>query len=265
MALRQESVLNFLSIFYHQSYSAVTDFYFYRTIFEQPLRKTLVYFVCLSVHTAAILTLVLSWHYGTPLLDMFRWAQSNLPPFEVQDGRLVVATKQPLVKRYPGKEIVTFVFDTTGVYSDPSSLEEPAILFTEDKLYLRVAGETRTYLWEDFGTFQISSREFEVMISSLKWAYLPVGYLLALAYTLAAKALSVPLLALLALSSSLRYAIHLPLQQRLTIALYSLTPAIIIDLSVKLTGVHIPYFFFFYFSIASIYTYLATQKCVVKN
>ena len=254
----------FLSIFYSQSYSAVTDFYFYRTIFEQPIRKTLIYFLFLTVHTAALLTLILGWHYGPQLLNMFRWAQGNLPSFEVKHGRLSVAAEQPLVRKYRGKEIVTFVFDTTGTYSDPNELEEPVILFTEDKLHFRLAGETKTYSWEDFGDFQVGSREFETLIS-FKWVYLPIGYLLALAYTLVAKGLSASFLALLALSASLRYGIHLPFQQRLTIALYSLTPAVVIDLAVKLTGVEISYFFLFYFSIAAIYTYLATQKCVISE
>ena len=259
------SVLRSLPIFYRQSYSAVTDFHFYRTIFEQPLRKTLIYFLFLSVHTAALLTLILGWHYGPQLLDMFRWAQNNLPPFEVIDGRLSVATEQPLVKKYPGKETITFVFDTTGTYSDPSELEDPVILFTEDNLYFRLAGETKTYWWKDFGTFQVGSREFGTLISFFKWAYFPVGYCLALSYTLVAKGLSAIFLTLLALSTSLRHGIRLPFQQRLTIALYGLTPAVVIDLAVKVTGVQISYFFLLYFTIAAIYTYSATQKCVISE
>ena len=251
----------FLS-FYHQAYSAVTDFSFYRAVFEQSLHKTLIYLFYLATHVAAILTLTFALHYGPQFLSIADWAQQNFPPFEVEDGKLRVATDQPLVKKYPGKQLITFVFDTTGTYSDPQELEDPAFLFTEEKLYFRYLGQTQTYSWKDWGPFQVGPKEFEHFTTLVKWAYFPIAYSLILVYTVVVKGLLAALLTIVGLSASVRYDIRLPFQQHFTIALYSLTPAIVIDLAVTMTGLDISYFYLIYLVTAAIYTYMATQKCV---
>ena len=61
-------MLLFLLLFYRQTYSAVTDFSFYRTIFEQVLRQTLLYLLYLAAHVAAILTLILPGTMALPFL-----------------------------------------------------------------------------------------------------------------------------------------------------------------------------------------------------
>ena len=251
--------------FYRQGYSAITNFLFYRTIFDQPFSKTASYFLHLSIHTAGVITLIVAWHYGPQLLDLLEWVQGNIPQFEVVDGRLSVDARQPLVMRYPGEKIITFVFDTTSKNVDPMQLKEPAILFTEKFLYLRTAGETRGYAWKDFGDIRMDIEDFETLSQLFKWFYFPIGGFCILVYTIIAKSLSAIALALFALSASLRYGIHLPFQQRFTIALYSLTPAIVIDLAILVTGVVIPYLFILYSGTAIIYTYLATQKCVTSE
>ena len=254
-----------LTKFYHQSYSAVTDFLFYRAIFTQPLRKTLLYLVLLSAHIAAALTLIFAWQNGSQFLDLCRWAQQNFPTLEVREDRLWVYSEQPLIKRYRGEQLITFVFDTTGTYSDPREIPEPAILFTQEKLYLRMLGQTQTHYWKDTGSFQISPEAFSETINLVKWIYFPTFYPLLLGYTLLAKALLAVVLSVIALSASARHDVRLPFQQYFTIALYSLTPAVVIDLAVTMTGIEISYFDFFYVATAVIYTYLATQKCVVMD
>jgi hypothetical protein len=59
------------------------------------------------------------------------------------------------------------------------------------------------------------------------------------------------------------YGVRLSLQSAFTIAVYSLVPAIAIDLAVRVTGLNISYFDLIYIVAAGIYTYFATQKCVV--
>ena len=109
-------------VFYQQAYSAVTDFSFYQTVLEQPLRRTALYLVVLTAHVAVLFTLIAAWHYGPTFLDIMRWAQQNFPPLEIQEGRLFVGDEQPLTRTYPGDPPITFVFDTTGSYTDPSQL-----------------------------------------------------------------------------------------------------------------------------------------------
>ncbi len=251
-------MLLFLLLFYRQTYSAVTDFSFYRNIFEQVLRQTLLYLLYLAAHVAAILTLIFAWHYGPAFFEITNWAEENFPPLQVQDGQLLVEAEQPLVKKYPGEQLITFVFDTTGTYEDPQQLEEPSILFTREKLYFRYLGQTQTYLWRDW-PFQ----EVKDFTRFVKWAYFPTAYSLIFVYTILAKGLWALILTSIGLLATSRAAIRLPFQQYFTIALYSLTPAVVIDLAVRMTGLEVPLFPFLYLVTAALYTYMATYKCVI--
>ena len=244
--------------FYRQVHSAVTDFSFYRIIFEQPLRHTFLYLLYLVTHFAAVLTLIYAWHYGPEFLEVSLWAQENFPPLEVIDGQLRVDSEQPLVKKYPGKQLITFVFDTTGTYQDPQQLEEPVFLFTQEKLSFRYQGQTQTHLWKDW-PFQ----RVEDFTAVVKWAYFPTAFSLILLYNILVKTLWALILSSIGWMVTARSGIRLPFQQYFTIALYSLTPAIVIDLAVSMTGLEVSAFPFLYLITAALYTYMATQQCVV--
>lgn len=250
-----------LLTFYHQAYSAVTDFSFYCTIFEQPLRRTLLYLIGLTAHVAALFTLIVAWHYGPQFLEISSWAQQNFPPLEIEQGKLRVGSEQPLVKKYPGRQFITFVFDTTGVYTDPQQLEEPSFLFTQEKLYFRYLGQTQTYLWKNL-PFR---GRLEEVTQVIKWAYFPFAYSSIFVYALCAKALLALLLISIGLVASAPYGIRLGLPQYFTITLYSLTPAVTIGLAVTMTGLGMGYFTFFCVATAGIYSYLATQNCVAMD
>ena len=248
--------MHFLLLFYRQAYSAVTDFSFYRTIFEQPLRRTLLYLLYLAVHVAAVLTLSLAWH-GPELFEISNWAEENFPPLQIRDGQLFVESEQPLVKKYPGKQLITFVFDTTGTYEDPQQLEEPSMLFTREKLYLSIPGQTLTFLWSEW-----PFPEVEDVTRFVKWAYFPSAYSLIFFSTLLVGGPWALILTSIGFLATARSDIRLPFQQYFTIALYSLTPAIVIDVAVRITGLEVPLFPFLLIT-AAIYTYLATYQCVV--
>ncbi|MEE8402682.1 MAG: DUF1189 family protein [Candidatus Hydrothermarchaeaceae archaeon] len=248
--------MHFLLLFYRQAYSAVTDFSFYRTIFEQPLRRTLLYLLYLAVHVAAVLTLSLAWH-GPELFEISNWAEENFPPLQIRDGQLFVESEQPLVKKYPGKQLITFVFDTTGTYEDPQQLEEPSMLFTREKLYLSIPGQTLTFLWSEW-----PFPEVEDVTRFVKRAYFPSAYSLIFFSTLLVGGPWALILTSIGFLATARSDIRLPFQQYFTIALYSLTPAIVIDVAVRITGLEVPLFPFLLIT-AAIYTYLATYQCVV--
>ena len=258
-------MLDHLKRFHYQAYSSITDFNFYKNIFAQPISKTLLYLALLSLHVAVVLTLIFAWQTGYQFLEVCNWAQQNFPVLTVQDGKLSINSKQPLIKRYYGEQSISFIFDNTGKYEDPREIQEPAFIFTEEKLYLHVSGQTRTYYWKDLGNFQIYPETFQEVRSVLKWVYIPIFYPLLLGYTVLAKTLLAIVLSVIALSASTRYNTRLPFRQYFTISLYSLTPAVVIDLTVAVTGVQILYFDFFYVATAALYTYLATQKCVMEE
>ena len=254
------SVLTGVLAFYQQAYSAVTDFSFYRTVLKQPIRRTALYLVVLTAHVAVLFTLIAAWHYGPMFLDITRWAHQNFPPLEVREGKLRVGDEQPLTKRYPGEQTITFVFDTTGTYTDPNQLEEPSVLLTEEKVYFRYLGQTQTYLWRN-----LPFQRLEQVTQAVKWAYFPFAYSSIFVYALCIKALLATLLVSVGILASAPYGIRLKLPQYLNITLYSLTPAITIGSAVALAGLGVGYFTFFCVSTAGIYSYLATQSCVAVD
>ena len=106
-------MLDPLKRFHSQAYSSITDFNFYKDVFTQPLSKTLIYLVLLSVHVAAALTLIFAWQTGSQFLEVCNWAQQNFPVLTVQNGKLSINNKQPLIKKYYGEQSISFIFDTS--------------------------------------------------------------------------------------------------------------------------------------------------------
>ena len=253
--------------FPRQLYLAISDFEFYKRVFQQPLRETLGFLLYLSGLVAVILTLIYAW-WLFPAVDQFvDWGRTNLPAFEVSDGVLKMSSDQPIVKHFEGANgsTWTFIFDTSGTYAEPLAMEEPAILFARRELTLRMEGRNQSYAWRDFGNFSFDPSQTGAYGTLLKWAYFPLAYSALLVTTLLSKALTAIILSPMAYFVGLSYGIRLPFLSCFTIGLYSLVPAIAIDLAVKMTGMQISYFDLIYLAAAAVYTYFATQRCVVSQ
>ena len=249
--------------FLPEAYQAITDFHFYRRVFEQPFLRTLLYLLYLSAAVALVLTVTYAWQYGPQAREFLRWAQQSFPPLEVENGKLVVHAKQPLIKKYPAEQPITFVFDTTGTYMDPESVEEPAVLLTEESIYFCLSGQTQVYRWEELGPFRLSGEEFGRWESFFNtWTYFPPAYSLLLIYSLILKTIQACLLIPFGLLASAREGVWLRSSRYFTIAFYGLTPAVAIDLMVTITGLNVSYFLLIYLGTAALYTYLGTQKCL---
>jgi hypothetical protein len=126
-------------------------------------------------------------------------------------------------------------------------------------------GQTQTYLWEDFGEFSVNHenlREYETIVV---WAYFPLAYSFFLIFNILAKSLQALILSPIAYSVAISYGVRFPLADSVTIALYSLVPAIVIDLAIITTGIDISYFDLIYLAIAGLYTFLASQRCVLAH
>jgi hypothetical protein len=183
----------------------------------------------------------------------------------VKEGQLQVEADQPLLLKYRNDPTWTFVFDTKGTYKDPEGLEEPVMLFTRDQLFIRIQGASESYRWKDLGSLEVQPGDLNDYRKVLLLIYFPVSYSVFLIYTMLAKSFQALLLSPLALVVGTGYGVRLSLRNSFTIALYSLVPAIVIDLAVHLTGLNISYFDLIYIATAAIYTYFATQKCVVSH
>ncbi len=250
-----------LRAFYAELYLSVTDFEFYPRIFRRPLSGTLRFLLLLSALVSIVLTLLYAWKWFPEADQFFAWAETNIPAFEIREGRLLTAVEQPFLAKYENGQPLTFVFDTTGAYPDPAGLEEPAFLLAEERLFVRFEGRTSSYPWSDFGTVDFRPGDLPKYAGFLKLVYFPGAYSLLLVYTLAAKALTALILSPLAYIVGLTHGARLTFPHSLTIAVHSLVPAIAIDLAVRMTTVTISYIDLIYLAVAALYTFLASQKC----
>ena len=251
--------------FYRKAYGAVTEFPFYRPVLEQPLIRTLLYLLFLSSHAAVVLTLSYAWHYGPAFQDFSLWLEENVPPLVVEDGELRIEGKQPLVRTYWGETSVTFVFDTTGTHRDLDRFGDPSVLLTADALLLRQDGITQTLRWADYGSFEVGQQQLRDWIELLRWAYFPIACSIFLFTTFTLKLIMALLFSLLAMSVTSRYKIRFPFRFYLTIAVFSLTPALIIELGLTITGLTIPLRELISLTTTALYTYMATTKCVEET
>jgi hypothetical protein len=248
--------------FYAEVFSAIGDFHFYRTVISQNWGRTLIYLLYLAAHVALVLSLTYALLYSGELRRFSEWAQSEIPPLQVKDGELTVRAEQPLLRRYQGKHQIMFVFDTTGEYSSPDGFQQPALLLTKTSLMFRYQGQTESHEWREFGSFRVDSEQVRTWERVIRWSYFPVSYSLLLIYNLVAKSLTAVFLTGFAVIAATRHGVRLPFRSSFAVALYSLTPAIVIGLGVNLTGLYISYFYAIYLIIAAIYTYMATLRSV---
>lgn len=251
--------------FYRQVYWAITEFSFYKSVIGQPIRQTFLFLLYLCAHASLVLTLVYAFYLGPDFQDFGIWIQENVPPMEVNENKLRVEAKQPLVQTYWGRTTLTLVFDTTGTHRDLDQFEEPALLFTENALFLRQNQTTEKLLWRDIGPFRITPEHLRDWVELVKWGYFPTAYTLLLVFTFLVKLILALLFALLARSVTSRYQIRLPFASYLSIATYSLTPAAVIELAVSLTGLALPFLELISLGTTAIYTYMATERIITED
>lgn len=258
-----QSLEKLLKSFLQHLLASIQDFGFYRRIFRQPLKDSLIFLLFFSVLVSVLSTIITFIYLSPDIRDFFSWAKENAPAISVSEGVLSVEAEQPLVLKYRGGETWMLVFDTTGVYKNTSDFNEPVILLGSEELVLRIKGQVQTYSWRDFGTFEVNSENIDFLSLSLQGMILPLGFFFHFLIALISKSLQATLISPLAYSVANSYGVRLPFRSSFSIALYSLVPATALDLLVKASGMNISFFMFIYITAAIIYTYLATKKCVV--
>jgi Protein of unknown function (DUF1189) len=257
------SLKKLLKRFPEQLLSSIQDFGFYRRIFRQPLKDSLVFLVLFSILVSLLSTIITFIYLSPDIRHFLSWAKTNAPAISVSEGVLSVSAGQPLVLKYRSDETWILVFDTTGVYKNTSDFNEPVILLGREELVLRIKGQVQTYSWKDFGTFEVNADNIGFLSLALQGIIFPLGFIIHLFIALISKSLQAVLVSPLAYSIANSYGVRLPFRSSFAIALYSLVPATALDLLVKASGMNISFFMFIYITAAIIYTYLATKKCVV--
>ncbi len=252
-------------VFVRQAHLAVTEFDFYRLIFRQPLAVTFLYLLFLSVLVALAFAVVATWVQVPKIKDFVNWASYNLPAISIQQGELQVEGEQPLVRRYFGEQIITFVYTDSQDHELLEELEPPAAVFQREEFSLFVEGASGTWNWRDVAPFMTllgGPEQWRDWGRWLSFFFFPVAFLVQWIFVVTVRSMQALLLMFCAASAAARLGAKLSYQECFTIAVYSLTPAFILNLGVTLMGQQGLLFDLIYLGVAAVYTFLATQRCL---
>ncbi len=218
--------------FFRQATGLCCSFRAYRAVRDQPFTTSFKYLLKL----VALLNLVVILSHLPVVLDAVNefgaWADANLPPFAIRDGRVETEVEQPY---YAGDDRVRFILDTTGVVTDADSAAEQGIL---------VKAETYVY-WVRMTNTTDQVRQLEASLEGfpdgevnggylrhLMYWMLPVGfplaYLVAVLLALLMTLIQAYLFALIGsfIERGSQRALGLP--QLLNVALHAATPGAVI-------------------------------------
>lgn len=247
-----------LSRFYRQVFQAVTDFEFYRQVHRQPTPRTVLYLFLMLAHCGLLGTAYLSLFWLPNALEMTRWLLENAPPLRFEKGKLQVEGELPLLLRHPSPDGPSFVF-ARSIDDQLPSYQQPAFFLTEEGIYF--FSESGPPLnWGMFVKDLASKTEVREWIDTWSFALLPFIVIVAFlpfAFLLPAEAL---IFSLFGYSAGARYSRRLPFRCHFTIAVYGLTPAVLIDLLGKALGLQDQLFRILYVITAGIYIFTATTR-----
>jgi hypothetical protein len=206
--------------------------------------------------TISYISVARSIHQGTTELQTE--FMQKCPEFVFKDGELTVQGKMPNYVE-DKKNNSVFIIDTTGNTKADSlkKYTKGALLTRTHVYYKKNAIET-----SDFDLNMLKGISFNktnvINIIAMTWILIPIVYLFYISfYWFAGKLIAVLVLALAGLLISVIMKIEARFSMSFKVAIYALTPAIIVDTSADITKVVIPYFWIIYFAIALCYMILA--------
>jgi len=224
---------------------------------RQRLRRTFVYlFLLVVISVASTTTLAM-----LRLRDAVRWLEPHLdeiPTIRIQGGVASADVEQPWVKRLgtddDGSEVVAII-DTTGTLRDfePNQIgvflkkREVLVKNKEQSRIIPLSKFPDTTIGPDIvrGWIQQAMRKAPFYIA----AFLGVWYL----FVKTMQALLLVLAALIG-ARSMRFS------QLFTIAVYALTPAVILDSALPFVKLHVPMFWAVYWALGIVYAILGARR-----
>lgn len=231
---------------------------------RQPLRRTLVYLVLLVALSATATTISLTGR----LRDLVRRLEPHLdalPTIRIRDGEASVDVEQPWVKELgrddAGHKIV-LIIDTTGQRSGFET-DEVGLFLQRRQLLVKTGDEERALSLRRVPDTTIGP---ELVKRELARVMRRVPFYLAaalVAYYLFVKSMQALLLVLAALAgASSRRA--LGFGALFSVAVYALTPAVLVDCALPFVKLHVPMFWLVYAAIATAYAFLGGQRAAAE-
>ncbi|MBI3940563.1 MAG: DUF1189 family protein [Acidobacteria bacterium] len=242
------------------SYLSVTDFEFYATIARQPLGRSVRYLLLWITFTAVFSALVFFVRYYPTMAHVSEWLIQNMPAMEVKQGKLAAAVAAPHRMALSDLDL-RVVVDPSNSVRKAEKQQGAEVIFNSDRIYVQIHGREDSYQFAERDNFQINRQSLETMRAMLRLFFIPFSLVLFWPYYLLAKGLQVLFLA--ACGLTLRRPEWRQLQWRhwTNVAIYALTPAMLIGMIFQLTTVPALVAWFFYISTALLYTLLAARRC----
>lgn len=226
---------------------------------RQRMRRTLAYLVILIVLSTAATTTSLT----LKLRDLVKRLEPHLdeiPTIVIRDGEASADVEQPWVKRLgrddAGRDVV-LIIDTTGARTDFAPNE--AGLFLQKRVLLVKGDEVQTVPLRRVPDMTIGPDAARQLIARLmRRVPFYIAAVLA-AYYLVVKSVQALLLVLAALAGASRRR-ALGFGALFSVAVYALTPAVLLDCTLPFVKWHVPLFWLVYAAVAVAYAVLGGQR-----
>jgi len=245
----------------------------FRTLFEftvygeatrQRARRTVAYVAWLlllaSLGAGGIMTLRARTFIHDRLLPML----DKVPTVVIRDGEAHVGVPQPWVRSLRDADTgieTALIIDTTGQITRFRDDQQGLLLMKTELVVKGTDGERaheRSVPLSRFGNVEVNARQMvEARLPKILWIGFGVLSLVLLLWFTAAKLVQALLLALVGLIANTRRSMKLRFGQLYTIALYALTPAILLDVARIALRLQIPAFLAMYALVAVTYTVAA--------
>ena len=225
---------------------------------RQRLRRTFLYLLLLVVLSTTATTIVWMMH----LREAVRWLEPHLdeiPTITIRNGQASADVEQPWVKRLgrddDGHDVVAII-DTTGERDGFAPNEVGVFLKRRELLVKQASEELRVIPLSRFPDTTVGPDIVRGWIkTAMRRAPFYLGAFLGVWY-LFAKSMQALLLVLAALigARAMRFG------QLFTVAVYALTPAVILDSALPLTKLHVPAFWLVYTALGVVYAILGARR-----
>jgi hypothetical protein len=240
------------------------DFALYGEVIRQRARRTVGYFALLVVVLSFVLTVANMFHLRAFIKKEVLPELSKLPVVTIKGGVASANVPQPWIKSFRDEGSgwnTIVVVDTTGEVKGFRG-DEQGLILQRTKLLVRSQSnpQIQTIDLQDLDDTVIDAMWLRHWLDVGVWICGAAMLLARPVYHAGAKLLWALILSLLAMLVAASTGKRVSYGQLFTIALYALTPAILLDTVFDVVNVNVPHFWVLFFLVAAAYTGLAVYK-----
>lgn len=189
----------------------------------------------------------------------------QIPEITIKDGNVSINEPEPYFINDPGSNNVIAIIDTSGQYT---SLDGTLayLLLTNNKLIGRKSEtETRVYDLSQIDAFFLDQAVANKFVSIFKTYFPFVFYVCAVLCSFLYRLVQVLIYGALGLLLCKVANVSLDYQTLVRLAVISITPVVLLDTVLEVTGINIPFFWLICFAIAMFYLYVGVRANKVQS